>query len=469
MRTRIVLLAFLTLAVFAAIHWQSKIGVVVAAIAALILSNLFYNELLILSIVIMAFPYGKVIFGFTFFPAYVVIPAIAASFVFQKFRAKQNPLVLNKPSALLYAVFVYAVIVTIIQARYVPYPDIDFGEYRSTIVNNPMFRGLFRLALIGIFIIFANAIAQYKYRERILRTHIMTATIICALGVALYMSNLVYPNQISSMWLATNSEVPRLKATLIEPIFFAAYILTVIPFTFFLGKNLFNRKLSWFFLIIQITALMLTLSRAAILALAVVVAYLVWKGLLAARFRPNFGMLVVCVLILIGGTVLVMSVDAVRTFLYEQIVSSFVPGGIKWWSTLSRLMSVQKAYCAFFKHPLLGIGWESFIYYAGAQQVRWISGTDQFHIFPEVGVFPVRILAELGIIGFAIFMSFVFLLYMHLNQPTAFKKALFCSFLALSVQLWFFSTITFPFLWFILGFMLSNDKSVKNYQLEAEA
>jgi len=448
MQLKYPLFAALVASIFLSIYSQSKTGFILTSVFAVVLAYFFEEDMLYLSILLFPWIDGKVLFGFTLTPKYIVIPAFCIAYIVHRIQQKQSVVVWHRPAIALYILLLYALVITPIQSLAIN-NTIDFGEYRSTIVNHPAVRGLSRVLFVVFLVLYATAIAQRKKVDDLIKLHIGVATVLCLGGIIIYAIDLFAPLEAGKLFLIKHQATPRLRATLLEPLFFAAYLLTVLPLTAWAihMRKFWSRRVTTLALGVQSIAFLLTFSRAAFIGILLASGYL----LLTSRHRSKIiWSSIITLPFLLSIAALLFTNDTIERIAHEQIISSFVPNTGKWWSTLSRLIAVEKAVGAFVQHPILGIGWENFIFYAGKNTISWITGTEQQVLLPEVTVFPLRVLAELGIVGFAIFLAFVWSLL------STVRKQSYYAFMMISLAgiLFFISSVSFPFFWFALGLMM---------------
>ena len=134
----------------------------------------------------------------------------------------------------------------------------------------------------------------------------------------------------------------------------------------------------------------------------------------------------------------------------------------KFWSTRTRMITYEYALDAFRQHPWLGVGYENYNFYTGNKVYL---GLLDFNItWPEVNSYPLKVLAEQGIIGFLSFLFFVVMFFYSLfsarrktNDP--FLKALLegyiATFVGISIILLFTSNIIKPYLWIAMAFAIA--------------
>ena len=127
---------------------------------------------------------------------------------------------------------------------------------------------------------------------------------------------------------------------------------------------------------------------------------------------------------------------------------------------------MQYAWEGFKQHPLLGMGYSNYIFYSGYRLYYEIYGTTMN--FPEVNNYPLKVLAEMGLIGFIVFIwlfvkAIKSAIYSMNYEKDKSKKEMITgyllAFIAVSSQLLFFSYITLAYLWVMLAIMMSLCKN----------
>ena len=146
----------------------------------------------------------------------------------------------------------------------------------------------------------------------------------------------------------------------------------------------------------------------------------------------------------------------------RPITDAFNPSAYRFWSSRIRIWTIQYAWEGFKEHPLLGIGYSNYIFYSGYRFYPEVYGTAMN--FPEVNNYPMKVLSEMGIIGFIVLLwlfvkiirSTVSSIKSEKNRSTqTIMISFLISFIALSSQMLFYSYITLAYLWFMLAMMLS--------------
>ncbi|MEK6921178.1 MAG: O-antigen ligase family protein, partial [Nanoarchaeota archaeon] len=141
----------------------------------------------------------------------------------------------------------------------------------------------------------------------------------------------------------------------------------------------------------------------------------------------------------------------------------------KFWSTKTRLIMAGYAVDAFREHPWFGAGYENYGFYTGNK--RYLGLLDFNITWPEVNNYPLRVLAEQGIVGFIAFLFFIIVFFYSLfsarkKATDPFLKALvegyIATFVGIAVMLLFTSNIMKPYIWVTLAFAVATIKAVNS-------
>jgi hypothetical protein len=198
------------------------------------------------------------------------------------------------------------------------------------------------------------------------------------------------------LYLGEFTAVPRLRGTMLEPIYLGSLLLGLIPWLLAGRRRVLAAA--------ALVALVGTWSRSA--WLAAVVALLV--AVILAR-RAALGWSVRRVLLLVGGGVLAASV---MVAVVAGPGSLLLPlerlrqlGDTADWSNLTRLYSVQAAWRAFLASPLVGVGWGQYPYHFYA--LVDLPGLQSQFTWPVVNSLPLKILCETGLVGGGVLLTAV--------------------------------------------------------------
>ncbi|MBU0741601.1 O-antigen ligase family protein [bacterium] len=190
--------------------------------------------------------------------------------------------------------------------------------------------------------------------------------------------------------------IPRVRGTACEPLYLGNYVLALLPWTILLASG--RRRLFWL-PAAGVILLFSTWSRGAWLAVVpgIVVGLICLRRSGGLRIAPKpwralagAGILVLVAYVLTDGQVFALMAQRVR-----QSVN------MEDWSNLTRLYSMQAAWRAFLLQPIFGIGWGQYGYHF-ALLVDPMGLQSQF-AWPVVNNYPLAVLCETGLFGFAAF------------------------------------------------------------------
>lgn len=244
-------------------------------------------------------------------------------------------------------------------------------------------------------------------------------------------------------------DLPRLRGTLCEPLYLGNFILLALPLVTLTG---WHRHWRYGATVVLVVLVALTWSRGAWLAGAAAVG-------LALTLNPSWRrmerrhLLAAAALAAGGLGLLALALGTERLGLpLERLTQSL---SRRDWSNLTRFYSMQAAWRAFLSSPVVGVGWGQYVWHfpvlvdpAGLQsQFTW----------PVVNNFPLKILAETGLLGFGVFAAVVGRLVRavaRLRQvPTVRVAAVACC--GVWLQLLFFSQYNLPHIWVAPGLLLA--------------
>lgn len=374
----------------------------------------------------------------------------------------------------------FVLVISSFQSFHIP-PDsvVILGAFR----NYPWIKSLGRTFFVGMLIFLVFFMRSYAYKKEIfnklLKMLIISATVYSSIGLieyaALYLG-FRHPLLLGTI-LESGERLPRIQLFDSEPLYFGAYLLTITPLIICLAirgeSYLIKNSWLWFFSFINVSAIILTHSRGAWAGLVSAVVFLIIlnykkiliniKELFSTRLASRF---LVPMFLIIFALVFAESIDEV---FIKQIRDAFDPKSGPFWSTRIRLTTIMLGLEAFYSHPLLGIGFENFSFYAGNV---FIPTLIDFAInYPETNNLLFKILVETGIIGFVI-ISFMFLksfvdLVKRMSDTkndcikTILQGYLACT-IGILVQFLFFSNVFPIYLWIMLGMILSAVNLAEN-------
>lgn len=236
-----------------------------------------------------------------------------------------------------------------------------------------------------------NLVITREQMERVIYFMIYGGIVASVFGM--YQFFAVYlglPSFIKDMYGAQSGYIARVQSTALEPLHYAGYLITIIPFVLALyisKQNVISRPLLKFSLILMVLNLVLTVSRSGYIAL-IVAAVLVYKGIDSKykdtiRTRSVFRLgILVCVLCLILITALSLTSVVQATLTTGSVARAG--------SSMQRLAGFIVAVKMFISHPIFGTGIGSFGHY-------FYGSNEHGTIF--VNNVPLEVAAETGLLG----------------------------------------------------------------------
>jgi O-antigen ligase len=260
---------------------------------------------------------------------------------------------------------------------------------------------------------------------------------------------------------------PRIQSTFIEPLYFANYLLIPLLLSFFfILKRIDPKKNIYFviFFLVSLIAMILTISKGALLALAIIVFVILIFQIRSVFSKKNLPYLLSILLFvsLVGGIVYSSLSAKPDIEKYYKKAYDIVMGA----SISERQDAYVVAWEAFDKHPVIGIGVGNFgPYFSGypinPPEFGWPITNNQY----------LEILSETGIVGFSTFMLFILSIFYYSvkafrNTEDDFFKtvllALNLAFLGVLIQYMTFSTLYIMHIWILIGLILATQQLVLN-------
>lgn len=389
--------------------------------------------------------------------------------------------------------FLFVVILSVFQSRYIPANSFIIHQ---SVLNYPWIKSIMRIMLLFwgylIYYTYINFFQSKQQLLQVFRIYCFSVGLFSLFGIICYILYLLTGHIITFAGHETivdiSIELPRLVSIEQEPLFFGLYILTILPVIYSLLVMHYIRKekntLLFWYTIIMTLALFLTQSRSALLGFICSVSTLFlfikreqsWHqvthdilflmkktvcDLLSSKMRKAVALIL---LILIGVSFVAYYDTFSHTIEHGIIIpitGAFDSTHGKFWSTKTRLIAYEYAIDAFKNHPFLGVGYENYNFFSGT---KYYYGLVQFNMnWPEVNNYPLKVLAELGIVGFICFLLIVvtlfsYLFYAHHRTTNQYIKTIIqgyiASFVGISIIFLFSSNITRPYLWISLAFAI---------------
>jgi O-antigen ligase len=210
--------------------------------------------------------------------------------------------------------------------------------------------------------------------------------------------------------------VPRPSGYVGDPNFFALSLLPLIPLAAYRARHemqTFWRVIAWLSIVALGTAIVMTYSRGAYLALAVVVAGLVWCGFVRARTLVAAGIVLLLLLPVMPASYsgrFTSMVSAATSILGSDTPE---PHGTQDSSVDSRVGEVTSGLHMFLDHPILGVGLHNypdhFQEYVRPLGTKWRIPRSPHSLYVEIA-------AETGLLGLASFGALVVCLFWWLRR-----------------------------------------------------
>lgn len=440
--------------------------------------------------------------GFYFQLNYLFFMLLVISFFYNKFSNRDYSFAITPIDAPLF-MFLLVATVSVFQTIYVSNnPTILYDSFR----NYPWIKGfigvIFLLFMFIVYYITINLVSNKKMFKKTLFLLIITAVIVSLYGLIGFFftsaTSLNFPYSISPLTI-THSLDLRIKSVFSEPLFLGSYILSMLPvlYCLFISETkYFSKRFLITGLSILSLTLILTVSKGALFGFFVflflfIVVYFrevyryaekvykkIFKNLLKGLF---IALLLLTLLLLVDSVIFEMGFGekieiiseyspkyAARTTItvsertIKSLTETFNPSAGKFWSVRLRLLAIHYAWEGFKEHPLIGVGYSNYGFYSGSKVYEGLNIISMN--FPEVNNYPLKVLAETGLIGFIIFIwlftkiiksAISVIVHEKNNTKKALATGYLFSFIAISVQLMFFSYITMAYFWVMLAMMMS--------------
>lgn len=261
---------------------------------------------------------------------------------------------------------------------------------------------------------------------------------------------------------------PRIQSTGLEPLFYGNFLL--IPFFYFSNRFLNGKEERPLLLIAIATQIVLTVSRGALisglLGLFLILAMSLRKLSGWKNFKQQAGLIGLTTL----GVALALLLTNVNNFGVlnrNSSLPSSSPAPVAVINQATNLTSQDDrvrnrtlAWRAFMEHPWFGIGPGNFSAYAKDQYIGYQTSEGYIVVNNE----PLELLAEAGLVGSALLLTFIGLLvwqlvrawWTHGSDETEWAVAVLAFLLALAVQYMTFSTLYIMHIWVMIGIGLGS-------------
>lgn len=258
---------------------------------------------------------------------------------------------------------------------------------------------------------------------------------------------------------------PRIQSTFIEPLYFANYLLIPLLISFFfILKRIDPKKNIYFFILflVSLVTLILTVSKGAILSLAIIIAAILFFQVRSIFSKKNipYLLLIIIFIVFLGGAVYSSLSSKPDIEKYYTKAYDIVMGA----SVTERQDAYTIAWEAFDKHPVIGIGLGNFgPYFSGYPNSPPSFG------WPIVNNQYLEVLSETGVIGFIFFILFILSIFYYSvkayrDTDDDFLKtvllALSFAFLGVLIQYMTFSTLYIMHVWILIGLILATQQII---------
>jgi len=266
-------------------------------------------------------------------------------------------------------------------------------------------------------------------------------------------------------------DILRIRSTTPEPAMFSNYLICIIPLQIiFLIKRIYKnpkiRILHLFFLVVNTLAFILTFSKGGYLAILGSLSIIIWylrNQIILKRlfFKTVVG--IVFMLFVFGifnSTLLGIPINSSFAFVWARINQITNVEDI---SNITRLNSYKAAGKMALYFPVLGVGLGNYGFYYN--DFRPSNARIEKEVWPISNNIYLRVLSELGIIGFCIFCLIVYYLYkeskyiikLTRNYPywNSASIGLLASGVGILIQYLAIETLSFSHVWFIMAAIVS--------------
>jgi len=323
----------------------------------------------------------------------------------------------------------------------------------------------FTLLTILISLAVVNLVDSKDKLNKLVKVLFISAFFVSLFGLFQFMGDLIgLPPSITGLRDLYTKEVfgfPRVHATALEPLYYANYLLIplMLALTLFLSKE---KDIRWqwllLFLILGLVNFILTLSRAAYIALAAALLFL-----LVIYFKRFFSFKKIAAVILV---LLVVYFIFIKIFgLTEDFnlyLDRFITQATDVFSGASytdRAETFREAWQMFKQHPWLGVGTGNFgpnvaWYPLVVPEKGWLIVNNIFlEIMAETGIFG--LLSFLWLLGILFFRSIKAFFKTNDEYLKAVMAGLTAAFVGVIIQYQTFSILYIIHIWFLFGLMIA--------------
>ncbi len=334
------------------------------------------------------------------------------------------------------------------------------ANYFSSSFTSPDASSTFRWALLNNLGVLPYFAIRFMIRDgetlrgafRIL----LSVSLVQALyGISCYFSHLVFNTDTGMEIGQYLVDVAAPYGSLYEPNFFGSYTAccAVMMLALYLSQAR-NRIFYMVSFLIASFAAFISFSRGALLALIITVAWLVWK----VRKRHVGASRKGTPLVLAAALLVLIALAATSGVLRERLTNSFAQG-LTEETTLTRLLVLAEATQDIINHPIFGSGTASFqLFFDWGNFVPEWAGAAAW-----IGNFPMRVIHDTGVVGFATILGFIFTLIFRIRKAWRKQSLLLPVLSALTaggflyaISFQFTEGTTLAFCWVHLGFLATT-------------
>jgi O-antigen ligase len=334
------------------------------------------------------------------------------------------------------------------------------ANYFSSLFTSPDASATFRWALLnnlGVLPYFAIRfiVRDGETLQGAFRILLGVSLVQALYGISCYFSHLVFNTNTGMEIGQYLVDVAAPYGSLYEPNFFGSYTAccAVMMLALYLSQAR-NRLFYMVSFLIASFAAFISFSRGALLALFVTVVWLFWK----VRKRNAGTSRNVPALALALALLVLIALAVSGAVLRERLTNSFAQG-LTEETTLTRLLVLAEATQDIINHPIFGSGTASFqLFFDWGNFVPEWAGAAAW-----IGNFPMRIIHDTGVVGFAMILGFIFTLIFKIRKAWRKQRLLLPVLFALTaggflyaISFQFTEGTTLAFCWVHLGFLATT-------------
>jgi len=488
--SRFLILLALAFIIISSITLGIKVFILLASAILVIMICLKLDRLLYLYVFTLPFiglcilnTFFKINIGTGVQPSYLFALLLFLIFVFNLFLTNFKFRLPRSKVHLLIILFLFVGICSLFMSLF-----ISHSEFKGEVPFIKSIKQLIQLALMVmmyfVIVIFLNS--EEKLKKSIIAL-LISGFVVSCYGIYqfigyyydlpftnLFSSNVgIITSEDSKLFIGSSFlDVLRIRSTTPEPAMFGNFLLCVIPIQFILllNKCYSNKKTAMIFSIFLVTmflALMLTFSKGGYLSISIALLLIIWQ----LRKKIDFKKLLIKVLI---GVILIMVIFG---FLGVIILENETMGStinlivnragqvfnISDVSNLTRLYTYEAAIKMTIDYPIIGVGIGNFGFYY--YDYRPSTAHDEQFYWPVSNNLFLRVLSEMGFLGFILFALILFFLYqdaklnIRMTKNDTYWNSISIGLLASATGILFhfltIDTFNFSHFWFLIAAIVS--------------